>query len=290
MSAELSELQLNAKLSQKIAKVTEAAGRVPKNGFNEHFKYKFATESDVLDAVRAACIESNLTIVPSILGIEQTPTGSNSRSGAPLFRSRVQIGYDLIDCETGFVRTLVWFGECIEAEDKGINKAITSCGKYFLLKAFMIPTGDDPDAGAPTGAKAPKAQPAAKESKKQELPPHGAYLKSIGLNPEQFEAFKQSCIGRGHDFRSVALWCERQGCSEYSTLMATAVDYDQFDDDGAAPEPTLKLIPGQDTRLRTLCKDAGIEYDKFIAECNMAGLTSYDQAKARLDDAMQVTA
>ena len=42
----------------------------------------------------------------------------------------------------------MWTGESLDTQDKGITKAATSAEKYFLMKTFVISTGDakdDPD-------------------------------------------------------------------------------------------------------------------------------------------------
>jgi hypothetical protein len=54
--------------------------------------------------------------------------------------------FKFIDGETGEELVFHSEGEGQDAGDKGIYKAITGAQKYALMKAFMIPTGDDPEA------------------------------------------------------------------------------------------------------------------------------------------------
>ena len=67
-----------------------------------------------------------------------------------------------------------------DAGDKGIYKAIAGAQKYALMKVFMIPTGDDPEADegvdernhkAPTKpTPAPKQEKQPEKQEKQEKP------------------------------------------------------------------------------------------------------------------------
>lgn len=143
---EVNEYELNAKLGKKILAVMTAISGIEKNGRNEHFKYDFVADPDVLRVVRNAITEAGLVILPNIS--ESRREGSNTH---------IRGSFDLMDTDTGYVRTCLWEGESDDKQDKGISKAATSFVKYFLLKAFLIPTGDDPDAQAPVETKPKKA-------------------------------------------------------------------------------------------------------------------------------------
>ena len=56
--------------------------------------------------------------------------------------------FKFIDGETGEEITFKMSGSGQDAGDKGIFKAISGAQKYALMKAFMIPTGDDPEQDA----------------------------------------------------------------------------------------------------------------------------------------------
>ena len=127
------QLTDSAKLAQKIAKVMGAVDRIEKKGFNAHHKYNFAQETDVLDALRGPLTEAGLVIVPRIDSAEAGPI------------ARVNMTFTILDIETGYAIESGWVGLGQDSQDKGINKAATACCKYFLLKLFLIPTGDDPD-------------------------------------------------------------------------------------------------------------------------------------------------
>lgn len=162
------ELELVSKLAKKIVAVMADVTHVPKAGRNEQFKYDFVMESDALDKIRTACVAHNLVVLPDVLEVLQTPTGATTSGGAPQIRTVVRMQYTLIDAETGYSRSETWAGECIEAQDKGINKAIVAAGKYWMLKTFMVPGGEDPDAISPVGD---QKKPAPKPAPKQPNPP-----------------------------------------------------------------------------------------------------------------------
>ena len=147
-----------ARLYAKMSRVMGQLKRLPKNGFNTHFKYAFVTDADVLDAVREAMTAEGMALFVSMNSVHQ----DNKRTTAD---------FDLTfaDGESGQSMSIHWVGEAIDTQDKGIAKAATSALKYCLLKTFLIATGDDPDSDgdgpqadlakqqAPNKAVAPKA-------------------------------------------------------------------------------------------------------------------------------------
>ena len=54
------ERQARASLYAKMAQVLAGITRIPKLGYNENFNYAFATESDIVDAVRGLMAEAGL--------------------------------------------------------------------------------------------------------------------------------------------------------------------------------------------------------------------------------------
>jgi hypothetical protein len=136
-------------LAAKVLAVSRSIGAVEKNGLNAHFKFKYQAWDDVLPAVRNACCEHGVQITPSI--------SSCTHDGQHVL---VQMTFTVKDSDTGESDQFCWFGEAKGNDDKGIQKAITSCTKYALLKYLMIPIVDDTDTDAHGPAK-PAAKPAA---------------------------------------------------------------------------------------------------------------------------------
>ena len=129
-----------ASLFAKLAKVMGRLKKLPKSGYNDHFKYNFVTESDVSDAVRAALAAENVAFFASMQAVRFEGK-----------KTIVDMQYTFADGETGAVWICTWTGEAIDTQDKGIAKAATSALKYFLMKTFVLSSGDpgdDSDNGA----------------------------------------------------------------------------------------------------------------------------------------------
>ena len=126
--------QAQAALFAKLARVMGRLKKLPKSGYNEHFKYNFVTESDVSDAVRAAMAAENVAFFASMTGVQTDGK-----------KTIIDMEYIFADGETGAIWTCTWTGEAIDSQDKGIAKAATSALKYFLLKTFVLSSGDPGD-------------------------------------------------------------------------------------------------------------------------------------------------
>lgn len=128
-----------AKLFEKMAKVMGLVSRVSKGGWNDYHKYKYASSDDVADEVRAAMAEAGLAFYANMVSIDKYEAGKEVRTHA-VFE------FTFGCSETGATQTCRWEAEADDTKDKGINKVATAAEKYFLLKTFVIGTGDEPDA------------------------------------------------------------------------------------------------------------------------------------------------
>lgn len=127
-------------LTTKLVKVMANVKRVAKNGKNNFQNYSYVTEADILDAVRDELSAQNVFIYSSV-------EGSHKEGNL----TSVIMKHTLVDGDSGESFEVKSFGQGSDNQDKGGPKAITSSTKYFLLKMFMIPTGDDPEATDETG-------------------------------------------------------------------------------------------------------------------------------------------
>lgn len=150
-------------LAAKMAAVMGKINRVPKNGFNAFHKYAYATESDITDAVRSLLAEQQVFIFSSVRDVTQE-TVTDDR-GRVTIRTRVWVDFTFMDGETGDTFVASYPGEGHDPGDKGVPKALTTATKYFLLKTFLIPTGDDPEADTHTDERAEEASHAARSGK-----------------------------------------------------------------------------------------------------------------------------
>lgn len=143
-------------LNTKLAEVAAAVDRVPKRGHNDHFGYDYATESDVLDAVRQALAERHVTLQPAVL--EESIRQVNTRNGTTTVTC-LRMEMQWRDGESGETLHIPWMGWGVDPADKGGYKAITGAEKYFLMKTFLIPTGDDPETSSDADSQVATTQP-----------------------------------------------------------------------------------------------------------------------------------
>lgn len=230
--APIPDLSLAAKLAKKMVAAMKATSSIPKRGHNKHFGYHFARGDDVLEAVRQALVENGIAFSVQIIELAQTPSGTQTSRGAPIIHSVATLMATYIDMDTGFAQVQQWMGECLEAEDKGINKAATSAIKYALLKQFLIPTGDeadDPDAAASAAGeekKATRKKAAAKE--KPEADPlrkeAKAYLAGLELGDDALATFKATHKGMGKSWVEYALLLKEAGVDSAKKFAAAVKD------------------------------------------------------------------
>jgi hypothetical protein len=127
-------------LVAKLAEVMAAVERIPKRGHNDFHKYSYATEADIAATVRAELAARQVMLIPSITGETRHPVGEK---GSVL--TVLEMEMEFFDGESGASIKKPWRGYGTDKEDKGGYKAMTGGEKYFLLKTFLMPTGDDPE-------------------------------------------------------------------------------------------------------------------------------------------------
>ena len=141
-------------LFAKLAAVLGEAHRIPKNGWNDFNKYHYATEGDALDVIRPLLAKHGIGIM---YGVEEVQQLENART---LVKVRITLGDD-----TGAMLTTTAYGEARDADrngnpqDKGLYKAITGAMKYWILKTFLLSTGDDPEGDSGNDQAPPKKPP-----------------------------------------------------------------------------------------------------------------------------------
>lgn len=147
-------------LVRKIAEVMKAVGGVPKKGYNSFHKYAYATEADILDAVRDELATRHCILVPSVESYEirdvKTQKGEDRLT-------TILMNFTAMDGESGESFKFGMLGQGQDPGDKGAYKAETGAEKYAIKKLFLL--GDheaDPEADTKTDeahAKAKKPTP-----------------------------------------------------------------------------------------------------------------------------------
>jgi hypothetical protein len=131
-------------IHQKVLDVTAALGRIPKRGHNDFQNYDYVTEADILEAVSAAQVEAGIVVYPNCVK-DETERFVN-KDGKTITERRVLMAYTIVNVDNPKETvTLVFPGDSHDTGDKAIYKALTGAEKYFLMKTYMIPTGDDPE-------------------------------------------------------------------------------------------------------------------------------------------------
>lgn len=135
-------LKLKASIAVKKNSVLDKVARIPKNGYNERFKYHFSSESDISDFMRAILVECGLSIDVTLLRSRKEKIEMTNSSS---YITTVEVMFIWTDTETGFSTNHYWEGTGIDGQEKGHYKAYTGASKYFLLKEYLMSTGDDPE-------------------------------------------------------------------------------------------------------------------------------------------------
>lgn len=133
----------NRTLAKKLAQVMQQVKYIQKTGFNTYHKYTYATEADVNEKIREELAKLNVVMMPSMEG--HSIREHTNRNGNTEYIICVDMSFTFIDGDSGETFTIKMSGEGQDPGDKGIYKAISGAQKYALMKAFMIPTGDDPE-------------------------------------------------------------------------------------------------------------------------------------------------
>jgi len=133
-------------LYKKLALIMGEVNRVEKSGQNQKQNYKFASESDIADMVRGLMAKNNVALLVDMQEVDSVEI--SSQSGTKGVHYRIWFEFTFACGDTGATISRRWMGEAQDWQDKGINKASSFAEKYFLIKTFVMSTGDirdDPD-------------------------------------------------------------------------------------------------------------------------------------------------
>ncbi|WP_424236400.1 ERF family protein [Bhargavaea ginsengi] len=169
-------------LVKKLAKVMSEVKYIQKRGYNQFHKYSYATESDVSDKVREVLAEQNVMMIPSVTDLQSRE--HQNRRGAVEYIATVTMEFTFIDGDSGEEIKFTVPGEGQDAGDKAVYKAMTGAQKYALMKAFMIPTGDDPEADSAVDERNHQQKPP-QQQQRQQRPPQQRQQKPPQAPPKQ---------------------------------------------------------------------------------------------------------
>lgn len=150
-------------LWQKILAVQTALGTVKRDktasfgGRND--SYAYASEEAILSLIKTEANLFGLIVIIDKVeakhGVHQSTTAQGVQR-VTRFAS-VEVTYRVIDADSGESTTAIFPGYGENTGDKAVYIAMTGANKYFWLKFFGVPTGDDPEAQAPSDPHRPDA-------------------------------------------------------------------------------------------------------------------------------------
>lgn len=133
-------------LGTAILQVMEAVAYVQKTGRMSAgpARYSFASEADIIRALRPAMVEAGLALIPVAVDASTVQHGA-TRSGTMQHRVDAVFTYHLLHGPSGEHQVVCALGCGTDVGDKAAGKASTSAYKYALRECFGLETGDDPD-------------------------------------------------------------------------------------------------------------------------------------------------
>lgn len=141
----------------KLALVTGLIGMVRKSGVNTFHHYKYAKESDLVEAIRPLLSELGIWVWWSLFAdpekgikhherLAQMKKDDRGGSYETTTLTAVTGQFKFVDAEGNSTEPQIIMGYGDDTSDKGLYKAYTGMEKYFLFKSFLVSTGDDPEA------------------------------------------------------------------------------------------------------------------------------------------------
>jgi len=120
---------------QKIVEVMKEVKYIQKSDKKVNGQYSFVTHDSVTAALHEPLANHGIVMIPSILDLHQ----DGNRTVA-----KMEISFVNADKPEDKI-TMIHYGYGIDAQDKGVGKAVSYAVKYALLKMFCLETGDDPE-------------------------------------------------------------------------------------------------------------------------------------------------
>jgi ERF superfamily len=179
-------------LIMKLCEVGASLSYIEKRGKNSFHVYKYATEADIVSAIRLELYARNVFLIPNVVDvkrelIERKTVKDGKEKITQTALTDMNVEWTWMDGESGETIPCHVPGCGEDSGDKGTYKAFTGSEKYLLLKTFLIPTYDDAEQMT-SGDKKALQQRIAKE-KTAELKSQIAVRDAT--NPEEAEAEKR---------------------------------------------------------------------------------------------------
>jgi hypothetical protein len=127
----MSELNIH----QRILAIMGEIDYIQKTDKKVNNQYTFVTHDAVTKALHPLFVKHGIVAIPRVTGWKQDGN-----------RTEVNMEVDFVNVSKPEDKVIVpCFGFGIDAQDKGVGKAVSYATKYAMLKLFMLETGDDPE-------------------------------------------------------------------------------------------------------------------------------------------------
>lgn len=123
--------------------------------------YTYASELDLLLALRPAMIKAGLVLIPTGIDIALSERYNNDKMHHVVTKNKFVLLHT-----SGEQLEIEVAGEGADNGDKAIPKALTGALKYAFRQTFAVPTGDDPDEVPSTELEKEDKQPNKKQTRK----------------------------------------------------------------------------------------------------------------------------
>lgn len=147
-------------LSAKIATIANEIGAITKDGRNTQQGYAFIEYAQVAAKARELQAKYGVTIVPTVESYERDEI--KNKYGNIGYHYLLKMSFTVINADDENDKIITnWVGEATDYGDKGVNKAITSSVKYFIMRLYNISEKGEQEADkmTPEPAVAPKNKP-----------------------------------------------------------------------------------------------------------------------------------
>ncbi|WP_054704604.1 ERF family protein [Bacillus sp. JCM 19041] len=121
-------------LVKKLTKVMTEVKNIEKRGLNKFHNYKYATESDVADAVREILAREAVMMIPNMTSHSIREHTNNK--GKIEYIATVVMEFTFHDGDSGETISFTGIGEGQDAGDKAVYKAMTGAQKVRFDESF----------------------------------------------------------------------------------------------------------------------------------------------------------
>ncbi len=128
---------------EKLIEVRKSVPYLKKDA--KGYEFQYVSSSQVLGVLKDKMDKYGLLLIPQV--VAKSVSDHTTKKGGHNYFTEMEMTYIWINAEKPEeVIECPWYGQGLDAGEKGVGKAYTYAEKYFMLKFFNIPTDkDDPD-------------------------------------------------------------------------------------------------------------------------------------------------